>query len=83
MCVYSLLFMRFAWEISPRNYILLACHASNEVVQLNQLRRWWVGGRGGVGEGVGSAAGGGVKPAGTGAVVVSSLLPAAARAAVA
>ncbi len=40
MCVYSALFMRFAWMIQPRNYILLACHASNEVVQLNQLRRW-------------------------------------------
>lgn len=40
MCVYSLLFMRFAWEIRPRNYILLACHASNECVQLNQMRRW-------------------------------------------
>lgn len=42
MCVYSCLFMRFAWEIQPRNYILLACHASNECVQLNQMRRWWV-----------------------------------------
>lgn len=31
---------RFAWMIQPRNYLLLACHASNEVVQLNQLRRW-------------------------------------------
>lgn len=41
MCVYSCLFMRFAWEIQPRNYILLACHASNECVQLNQMRRWW------------------------------------------
>lgn len=41
MCVYSLLFMRFAWEINPRNYLLLACHAANEGVQLNQLRRWY------------------------------------------
>ena len=40
MCVYSLLFMRFAWMITPRNYILLACHASNECVQLNQMRRY-------------------------------------------
>lgn len=32
--------MRFAWMIQPRNYILLACHASNEVVQLNQMRRY-------------------------------------------
>ncbi|KAL4422362.1 hypothetical protein ABPG75_008559 [Micractinium tetrahymenae] len=40
MCVYSALFMRFAWAIQPRNYLLFACHASNEVVQLNQMRRW-------------------------------------------
>ena len=40
MCIYSLLFMRFAWEIKPRNMLLFACHASNEVVQLNQLRRY-------------------------------------------
>jgi hypothetical protein len=41
MCIYSLLFMRFAWEVKPRNYLLLACHASNETVQLYQLRRVW------------------------------------------
>lgn len=40
LCVYSVLFMRFAWVIQPRNYLLFACHASNEAVQLNQLRRW-------------------------------------------
>ncbi|EFN52959.1 hypothetical protein CHLNCDRAFT_26253, partial [Chlorella variabilis] len=40
MCLYSMLFMRFAWAIQPRNYLLFACHASNEVVQLNQMRRW-------------------------------------------
>jgi hypothetical protein len=40
MCIYSLLFMRFAWAIQPRNYILFACHVSNEVVQLNQMRRY-------------------------------------------
>ena len=45
MCIYSLLFMRFAWAIQPRNYILFACHASNEAVQLNQMRRYveWKG----------------------------------------
>lgn len=42
MCVYSVLFMRFAWMIKPRNYLLLACHAANETVQLNQLRRWYM-----------------------------------------
>ncbi|KAK4410777.1 Mitochondrial pyruvate carrier 1 [Sesamum angolense] len=36
MCVYSALFMRFAWMVQPRNYLLLACHASNESVQLYQ-----------------------------------------------
>ncbi|GAB4845748.1 pyruvate transporter mpc1 [Ancistrocladus abbreviatus] len=39
MCIYSGLFMRFAWMVQPRNYLLLACHASNEVVQLYQLCR--------------------------------------------
>ncbi|GJM98938.1 hypothetical protein PR202_gb22772 [Eleusine coracana subsp. coracana] len=34
------LFMRFAWMVQPRNYLLLACHASNESVQLYQLSRW-------------------------------------------
>lgn len=40
MCVYSALFMRFAWMVQPRNYLLLACHISNETVQLYQLSRW-------------------------------------------
>ncbi|KAJ0726652.1 putative mitochondrial pyruvate carrier [Helianthus annuus] len=40
MCVYSDLFMRFAWMVQPRNYLLLACHASNETVQLYQLSRF-------------------------------------------
>ena len=33
LCVYSALFMRFAWAVQPRNYLLFACHASNECVQ--------------------------------------------------
>ena len=41
MCVYSCLFMRFAWMVQPRNYLLLACHASNESVQLYNLSRWY------------------------------------------
>jgi hypothetical protein len=40
MCMYSALFMRFAWMIQPRNYLLFACHVTNETVHLNQLRRW-------------------------------------------
>jgi hypothetical protein len=35
MC--SGLFMRFAWMVQPRNYLLLACHAANESVQVALL----------------------------------------------
>merc|ERR1719183_264251 len=40
LCVYSLLFMRFAWKVQPRNYILLSCHAANETVQAYNFSRW-------------------------------------------
>ncbi|PIA64524.1 hypothetical protein AQUCO_00100180v1 [Aquilegia coerulea] len=40
MCVYSALFMRFAWMVQPRNYLLLASHTTNETVQLYQFSRW-------------------------------------------
>eukprot|EP00929_Paragymnodinium_shiwhaense_P055500 TRINITY_DN277_c0_g2_i1.p1 TRINITY_DN277_c0_g2~~TRINITY_DN277_c0_g2_i1.p1 ORF type:complete len:230 (-),score=49.65 TRINITY_DN277_c0_g2_i1:309-998(-) len=39
-CCYSALFMRFAWCVQPRNYILLGCHTANVAAQANQLRRW-------------------------------------------
>mmetsp|Transcript_998 Transcript_998/g.2063 ORF Transcript_998/g.2063 Transcript_998/m.2063 type:complete len:265 (-) Transcript_998:198-992(-) len=39
MCAYSAMFMRFAWMVQPRNYILLSCHAFNEVAQMAQLVR--------------------------------------------
>ena len=39
LAMYSLAFMRFAWRVSPRNYILFACHIFNEGVQLTQLYR--------------------------------------------
>lgn len=39
LCVYSMLFMRFAWMVQPRNYLLLACHVANETVQVFQLSR--------------------------------------------
>lgn len=45
MAVYSLLFMRFALRVQPRNLLLFGCHFCNEVVQLNQLRRY-MGARG-------------------------------------
>ena len=48
LCVYSALFMRFSLAIRPKNYLLFACHATNEVVQLNQLRRWYTGSGGSV-----------------------------------
>ena len=40
LSVYSLLFMRFAWMVTPRNYLLFACHAANETAQLYQLSRY-------------------------------------------
>jgi len=40
MAVYSSLFMRFAWMVKPRNYLLLACHTSNVSVQTFNLARW-------------------------------------------
>ncbi|CAI9113097.1 OLC1v1013638C4 [Oldenlandia corymbosa var. corymbosa] len=45
LCVYSALFMRFAWVVNPRNHFLMVTHASNEVVQLYQLSRWATGQR--------------------------------------
>lgn len=33
--------MRFALAIQPRNYLLFACHAANETVQLYNLSRWY------------------------------------------
>jgi hypothetical protein len=39
MIGYSSLFIRFAWMVQPRNYILFACHAFNVTAQLNQMRR--------------------------------------------
>ncbi|EQC37139.1 hypothetical protein SDRG_05366 [Saprolegnia diclina VS20] len=39
MAMYSLIFMRFAWMVQPRNYLLFVCHVSNETAQLYQLQR--------------------------------------------
>ena len=39
LIVYSSLFVRWAWIVNPRNLALCACHATNVVAQLNQLRR--------------------------------------------
>jgi len=38
---YSLIFMRFAWRVQPRNYLLFACHATNATAQTIQEIRWF------------------------------------------
>jgi len=41
LAIYSAFFMRFAWMVQPRNYILLACHTANVCAQSSQLVRKW------------------------------------------
>uniref|UniRef100_A0A8D0G807 Mitochondrial pyruvate carrier n=1 Tax=Sphenodon punctatus TaxID=8508 RepID=A0A8D0G807_SPHPU len=36
LCCYSLTFMRFAYKVQPRNWLLFACHFTNEFAQLTQ-----------------------------------------------
>uniref|UniRef100_A0A8C6V304 Mitochondrial pyruvate carrier n=1 Tax=Neogobius melanostomus TaxID=47308 RepID=A0A8C6V304_9GOBI len=36
---YSLIFMRFAYKVQPRNWLLFACHVTNEAAQLIQGTR--------------------------------------------
>ncbi|KAH9982917.1 hypothetical protein BGW80DRAFT_1265643 [Lactifluus volemus] len=49
LAAYSMVFMRFAWKVEPRNYLLFACHATNTTAQLTQGSRfvnyWYRGGR--------------------------------------
>ncbi|WVO16212.1 chlorophyll synthesis pathway protein BchC [Cryptococcus depauperatus] len=49
LAAYSMIFMRFAWRVQPRNYLLLACHTTNAAAQLAQegrwLNYWYFGGR--------------------------------------
>ncbi|KAI0348085.1 UPF0041-domain-containing protein [Trametopsis cervina] len=49
LATYSLVFMRFAWRVQPRNYLLFACHATNSTAQTIQLARftnyWYNGGK--------------------------------------
>lgn len=40
LCVYSGLFMRFAYKVQPRNGLLFACHFTNAFAQMVQLGRW-------------------------------------------
>ncbi|THH01796.1 hypothetical protein EW026_g964 [Hermanssonia centrifuga] len=49
LTLYSLVFMRFAWRVIPRNYLLFACHATNATAQTVQGARyinyWHMGGK--------------------------------------
>lgn len=40
LCIYSALFMRLALQIQPKNYLLFACHLTNETAQLIQGYRY-------------------------------------------
>ncbi|KAJ1969817.1 hypothetical protein IWQ62_000371 [Dispira parvispora] len=40
LTIYSLVFMRFAWMVNPRNHLLFACHFANETCQLTQGMRF-------------------------------------------
>ncbi|WFD36503.1 pyruvate transporter mpc1 [Malassezia cuniculi] len=39
LCLYSLVFMRFAWRVQPRNLLLFACHFVNASAQGVQCAR--------------------------------------------
>ncbi|OBZ79187.1 Mitochondrial pyruvate carrier 1, partial [Grifola frondosa] len=49
LAAYSMVFMRFAWQVQPRNYLLFACHATNAAAQTIQdirfVNYWHLGGR--------------------------------------
>ena len=36
LCLYSAMFMRFAFKVQPRNMLLFACHFVNEGAQITQ-----------------------------------------------
>ncbi|KAK8055787.1 UPF0041 domain-containing protein [Apiospora rasikravindrae] len=40
LCVYSATFMRYSLAVSPKNYLLFACHFINEASQLTQGYRY-------------------------------------------
>jgi len=40
LCCYSGVFMRFAYMVQPRNWLLFACHFTNECAQLTQMSRF-------------------------------------------
>ncbi|XP_059058643.1 mitochondrial pyruvate carrier 1 isoform X1 [Achroia grisella] len=40
LTLYSMMFMRFAWKVQPRNLLLFACHFTNTCAQLTQGGRF-------------------------------------------
>jgi len=40
LSLYSMIFMRFAWKVQPRNLLLFACHITNTGAQLTQGARF-------------------------------------------
>ncbi|KAK9899678.1 putative mitochondrion protein [Cystobasidium minutum MCA 4210] len=49
LAAYSMVFMRFAWRVQPRNMLLFACHFTNATAQTLQGARfvnyWYMGGK--------------------------------------
>merc|ERR1712157_360450 len=41
LIIYSALFARFAWMVTPRNMLLLACHLTNLSLQCVQMGRYF------------------------------------------
>ncbi|XP_076655562.1 mitochondrial pyruvate carrier [Halictus rubicundus] len=41
LTLYSMMFMRFAWKVQPRNLFLFACHFVNSCAQLTQGYRFF------------------------------------------
>lgn len=40
LTIYAFTFMRYSLAITPRNYLLFACHCVNAVAQVTQSYRW-------------------------------------------
>lgn len=40
LTLYSMIFMRFAWRVTPRNLLLLGCHITNFTAQSIQGSRF-------------------------------------------
>lgn len=40
LIIYSLVFMKYALSVQPKNYLLFGCHVVNEAAQLGQGARW-------------------------------------------